>query len=206
MFSDRQEAGRELAVALDAHRRAENTIVLGIPRGGVVVAAQVAQALELPLGLAIAAKVGAPGNPEYAAGAMAVDGEVSVNPSAGYRLSDVRAMAGEARTKIAHELRIFGDAARPDVAGRTVILADDGLATGLTALTAAEWLRRAGASRVVVAVPVASRGAVETLTPHADEVIALETPERFHAVGQFYNRFGQTEDAEVIALLDAAGE
>lgn len=205
MFRDRVQAGRALGAALDRYRGQAETIVLGIPRGGVVVAAEVARALDLPLDIAVAAKVGAPGNPEYAVGAVASDGEVTPNPSSGFSAEEVRRLAGPAEAKVErYSAALRSGRPAPQLAGMTVLLVDDGLATGLTALAAVEWLRRAGASSVIVAVPVASSSAVESVGRIADEVVAIEVPAGFYAVGQFYDLFAQTEDAEVVALLDAA--
>lgn len=202
MFRDRMDAGRQLAQRLGRYREDPNALVLGIPRGGVIVAAEVARALGLSLDVALAAKVGAPGNPEYAIGAVAEDGQVTPSGVAGYSADDVDALASVARDKIADQARrLRADAGPPQVRGRTALLVDDGLATGLTAMAAADWLRRAGANKVVVAVPVAPPSAVEVMRRHADEIVAVETPEWFAAVGQFYAAFGQTEDAEVIAAL-----
>lgn len=202
MYQDRVDAGRKLAKALDAYRGDPDAVVLGIPRGGVIVAAEVARELGLPLDVALAAKVGAPGNPEYAIGAVAEDGQVTPSGVAGYSAADVSALADTAREKVASQgLRLRAGGAPLDVRGRTALLVDDGLATGLTAMAAADWLRRSGAGRVVVAVPVAPPDAVRVMRAHADEVIAVETPDWFSAVGQFYLRFGQTEDDEVATVL-----
>lgn len=227
MFADRAEAGVLLADKLGEYRAAADAadaaggadvagaaaervpllppLVLGIPRGGVVVAAEVACALGLPLDVAVAAKVGAPGNEEYAVGAVAADGVVNASPVGGYSAEEVALMAGPARQKVAHELAAFRPNLLPiALSGRTVILVDDGLATGLTALAAVDWLRRQGAGRVVVAVPVASESAARDLAAAADELVVLETPPGFSAVGEFYGRFGPTGDDEVLALLDEA--
>lgn len=205
MFDDRTDAGTQLAAALTAYQGDANAIVLGIPRGGVIVAAEVAHTLGLPLDVAVAAKIGAPGNPEYAIGAVAADGEVTASDTAGYSAEDVAALAGAARAKVAAQTAWLRAGREPlHVAGRTAILVDDGLATGLTAMAAAQWLRRAGAGRVVVAVPVAPPSTVREMRRYADEVVAVETPEWFSAVGQFYRAFGQTEDTEVLRTLDSA--
>lgn len=202
MYLDREDAGRRLTQLLRAHQDAEDVIVLGIPRGGVVVAYEVARELGLPLDIAVAAKVGAPGNPEYAIGAVAPDGQVTPNPAAGFSADEVSAMAGTAHEKVSrYSERLHAGRPEPELAGKTVLLVDDGLATGLTAMAAADWVRRSGARRVIVAVPVASSSAVEALSRHADQVIAAWVPEGFYAVGQFYERFGQTEDEEVEQLL-----
>ncbi len=202
MFADRIDAGRQLAEKLGAYRSDPNAIVIGIPRGGVIVAAEVAHALRLPLDVAVAAKVGAPGNPEYAIGAVAADGEVTTSGAAGYSSENVASLAGGARDKVRAQTALLRAERGPLVLeGRTAILVDDGLATGLTAMAAADWLRRADASRVVVAAPVAPPDTVRRMREHADEVVCVDTPSWFSAVGQFYRTFGQTEDAEVIEVL-----
>ena len=204
MFKDRVDAGTQLAERLRDYAGAADTIVLGIPRGGVVVAARVARELRLPLDIVSAAKVGAPGNSEFAVGAVAPDGEVTVNQSSGMSSAQVTAAAGPARNKIAHQLALFrGDSPDPELAGRTAIVVDDGIATGLTAISAVRYLRRRGA-KVVLAAPVASREAVVALEPEADALIVVDVPAFFGAVGQFYSAFGQTTDAEVLALLGEA--
>ena len=202
MFTDRVDAGRQLAQKLSRYDRVPNTIVLGIPRGGVVVAAEVARALSLPLDVAVAAKVGAPGNPEYAIGAVAPDGVVTTGSAFGYSAAEVTALSGPAHDKIVRYLdELRGGRPALDLGGLAVLIVDDGLATGLTALAAAEWAKRQGATRVVVAVPVASDSAVALLGKAADEVVAVAVPQGFAAVGQFYDRFVQTEDVEVKRIL-----
>lgn len=202
LFRDRQQAGRVLAEHLSEYRDAPEAVVLGIPRGGVVVAAEVARELHLPLDIAVAAKIGAPSNPEYAIGAVAPDGEVSVNPSAGISPDDVRRLAAPAHEKVQRYMSSLRGSDEPvEISGKTIILVDDGLATGLTARAAVDWLKRQGAAHVVLAVPVAPPSSVDLLSRHADEVIAVQTPEAFFAVGQFYEQFGQTEDDEVREIL-----
>lgn len=206
MFTDRADAGRRLARALEAYRGAKDAVVLGIPRGGVVVASEVASELGLPLDVVIAAKVGAPGNPEYAIGAVAPDGVVMANPDSGFALPEVQRLSGAAKAKVAEKTDAFrhGRPAEP-LGGRTVILVDDGLATGLTARAAIAYLRRQAVSRVVLAIPVASDSAVRALKPEVDELVVLDVPPGFFAVGQFYQRFDQTTDREVEALLSMVG-
>jgi predicted phosphoribosyltransferase len=202
MFADRVDAGRQLAGRLRAYERARNTVVLGIPRGGVVVAAEVAHALELPLDIVLAAKIGAPHNPEFAIGALTADGNVLANPMVGFSQSEVDQMAGEARAKIARQLDSLRGGAEPQpIQGRIAIVVDDGLATGLTARAAIHYVRRQGASRVVLAVPVASADAAMILSKEADDFVAVLTDPNFFAVGQYYAHFGQTEDDEVRELL-----
>lgn len=205
MFADRTDAGRQLAQALARFADAADTVVLGVPRGGVVVAAKVASALRLPLDVVVASKVGAPGNPEYAAGAVAPDGIVTPNERGGFAADDLTDLARPVHAKIARRLEAFrGGRSELDVSGKTAIVIDDGIATGLTMRAAVEYLRRRGASRVMVAVPVAPQDSKRMLEDSADEVIALDTPRDFWAVGQFYGHFDQTDDAEVVALLGRA--
>lgn len=207
MFADRTDAGRQLAEKLVAEGVERDAVVLGIPRGGVVVAAEVARELDLPLDVVVAAKVGAPGNSEYAIGAVSSDGEVYANPVSGFTAGEVRNYSGPALAKVHHSLAEFRAGLPPlDLEDRTAIVVDDGLATGLTALAAVEYVRRAGAARVVLAVPVAAVGSVHALETHADEVVVVEVPAGFSAVGQWYRHFGQTEDAEVSALLAEAAQ
>jgi len=202
MFKDRQDAGQQLAQRVMLAGIERDAVVLGIPRGGVVVAAEVARALDLPLDVIATAKVGAPGNPEYAIGAVAADGEVYANPVSGYTAEDTRNASGPALAKVRHLIAEFRAGLPPlSLEDRTAVVVDDGLATGLTALAAVEYIRRAGALRIVLAVPVAAPGAVPMLAQHVDEVIAIEEPVGFSAVGQLYGQFGQTDDAEVRALL-----
>jgi putative phosphoribosyl transferase len=204
VFANRAEAGIELAKRLHEYLGRSDVIVLGIPRGGVVVAAEVARALQLPLDIVSAAKVGFPGNPEFAAGAVSPDGEVTLNPQSGLSLADVVANAGPARAKIARQLSLLrGDRPDPILAGATAIVVDDGIATGLTAIAAVDYLHRQGAT-VVLAAPVASRQSVQALEAHADAVVVVEVPPSFGAVGQFYRVFGQTSDDEVLALMEEA--
>jgi putative phosphoribosyl transferase len=205
MFADRVDAGRQLAKELRAYLGAPATVVLGIPRGGVVVAAEVARELGLPLDVVFAAKVGAPTNPEYAVGAITADGELLANSDAGYDAAALDRAAGPAREKLAAQLRsLRGDRPPLDVSGLTTIVVDDGLATGLTALAAIHYLRRQGAAYVVLAVPVAAESSAGRLQHDADKFVAVDVPAGFFAVGEFYVTFGQTEDAEVRALLGAA--
>jgi putative phosphoribosyl transferase len=205
LFADRTDAGRKLGALLRAEAIPPDAVVLGIARGGVVVAAQVARELGLTLDVVVPAKVGAPGNPEYAIGAVAPDGVVVPNPESGYSAEEVARFSGPAHEKIQRSIAMFlGDGEPIGLEGQTVVIVDDGLATGLTALAAVDYVRRQGAKRIILAVPVASRSAVSALAEHADKVIAVDVPEGFMAVGQFYRHFGQTEDDEVVDLLEGA--
>ncbi|MDW8259389.1 MAG: archease, partial [Gammaproteobacteria bacterium] len=182
-------------------------IVLGLPRGGVPVAAEIARALGAPLDVLLVRKVGMPGHREYAIGAVATGDIVIREPHAeAMHLVDEatfeRLVAEERHTLRERERRFRGERPPPELRGRTVLLVDDGLATGSTMRAAVRAARRSGAQRVIVAVPIASREACALLRGEADEVIALETPADFFAVGQGYVDFDQVEDSEVIELLE----
>lgn len=201
-YEDRTDAGRRLAQRLAQYQGRDDAIVLGIPRGGVVVAYEVARELGLPMDVAVAAKVSAPGSPEYAIGAVAPDGAVTANPVSGYSLAEVQAYSAEAFDKVERYMGMLRPGrAAIDLSGLTVLLVDDGLATGLTARAAAEWVRRQGAAQIVVGVPVASPSSIGYLGEVADNVVADTVPAGFAAVGQFYRRFDQTTDDEVRTLL-----
>ena len=181
-------------------------MVLAIPRGGVPVAAEIAGALDAPLDVAVVCKVGAPGNPEFAIGALA-EGEVRILSEDTIRALGVSASAlqelvarGE-RELLERLLRYRGNCEPVALRGRTAILVDDGLATGSTALAAVESLRRRGAARVILAVPVAAPQAVRLLCGSADEVVCVEAPANLWAVGYWYEDFRPTRDEDVTALL-----
>jgi putative phosphoribosyl transferase len=206
-FADRVQAGSHLGEEL--RRRgmgSEGAVVLGIPRGGVVTAAEVARALQLPLDIALARKVGAPANPELAIGAVGPDGTAVVDEALARRVgasSEWLARAVDAeRAEVAGRQRRFRGA-RPalEVAGREVLVVDDGVATGSTAAAVGRWLHGAGASKRVLAVPVAPPQTVAQLSHVYDEVVALATPAAFFAVGEFYVDFRQVTDDEVRELL-----
>ena len=208
-FRDRTEAGRELAAALE-HLRGEDVVVLGVPRGGVTVAAEVAEALEAPLDVLMAHKLGAPFQQELAIGAV-VSGvpEPLIDREAIEALMIPEAYleheAKRQQEELERRVRLFrGDLPPRDLKGKTVVLIDDGIATGYTIRAALEGLRRSGARRLIVAVPVAPEETVEWLQALADEVVALQMPAPFYAVGAWYEDFGQVEDEEVIALLKAS--
>jgi putative phosphoribosyl transferase len=215
-FPDRAAAGRALARRLlesatlsAAQPDAQPPVVLGIPRGGVPVAAAVAQALGGVLDVMVAHKVGAPGEPELAVGAVATDGTALMEPwarEAGVTDDAAFTRAAEAELARARARELALRAGRPPVplAGRAVVLVDDGMATGATMHVAVLAAKAASAAKTIVAVPVASREAVDTLRRVADEVVAVATPPWFRAVGEWYRRFDQIDDAEVERILAAA--
>jgi putative phosphoribosyl transferase len=209
VFADRGEAGRALAAAL-GHPDPARTVVLALPRGGVPVAAEVCRQLGLPLDLVLVRKVGVPGHEELAAGAIAegpghpLVENAEVMRRVGLDRKRLRRLAGpEERELERRRARYLGDRPRPEVAGKTVILVDDGLATGATRRAAIPSARARTAARVVVAVPVGAPDTVALLRREADEVICLEMPEPFFAVGRHYARFDQVEDGEVVAILES---
>jgi putative phosphoribosyl transferase len=205
IFRDRVDAGERLAAALQRYRDAPNTVVLGIPRGGIVVAKAVAVELHLPLGICPVRKLGAPGNPELALGA--VDDETvlvfdrKLSHHIGVSEDELAHAAARQREELRAWLSALGAGALPALTGRTVILTDDGVATGYTAQAGIETVRRRGAARVVLAVPVAPPDTAEWLAPQVDDFVCLATPEPFYAVGNFFEEWPQVTDDEVRALL-----
>lgn len=208
IYEDRAHAGRALGRALSGRRAnwREPLLVLGLPRGGVPVAVEVARALDAPLDVLVVRKVGAPGNREFALGAIAQGGVVvrdSAVGAAGWCSPEAfEAQLERERIELQRREQSFREGRLPlDLRGAAAVLVDDGLATGATMLAAVRSARLAGAARVVVAVPVASREAQQRVSAEADEVIALEVPPYFMAVGEWYQDFRQVEDAEVRRLL-----
>jgi putative phosphoribosyl transferase len=213
IFEDRGTAGRALAaeVALRIPRDAGQgrPLVLALPRGGVPVAVPVAERIGADLGLVIAGKIGAPGRPESGVGAVAEDGPPVFDPTALKYLNlteeDLANTVAAVRAELARRSRRYrSDGPAPQVTGRTVVLIDDGLATGVTAHAALRWLRTRQPRRLILAVPVCSARARDRLTADADEVVCLHAPEPFHAVGRWYTDFGQLTDADVDVALTRA--
>ncbi|NUT93707.1 MAG: phosphoribosyltransferase [Saccharothrix sp.] len=203
-FADRADAGRVLARAL---RRFEWTdpLVLGLARGGVPVAHEVAAALGADLDVAVARKIGAPGRPEFGVGAVTAAGEPIFDARAlaylGVSPADLAATVEQERREARRRLDVYG-AGQHVVAGRDVLVVDDGLATGVTARAALREARAAGPRRLVLAVPVGAAEAVRDLSEVADLVVCPRERADFRSVGRFYRRFDQTTDAEVLALLE----
>lgn len=208
-FRDREEAARLLAGRL-AHLEGRRPLVLAIPRGAVPMGSILAEALGGELDVVLVHKIGAPGNPEYAVGAVSETGDVSVRPEAeleGVPRSWIDAEAARVLESLRERRRRYTPDRPPvDAAGRVVVVVDDGIATGATFEAALTLLRRQGPERLVAAVAVAPRRSLERLRPLADEVVCLDTPEPFFAVGQFFDDFRQVGDEEVLAILRASRE
>ncbi len=205
-FRDRVTAGDELASALTRFRGQPSPIVLGLPRGGVPVADRVARALGAPLDVMIVRKLGVPGCEELAMGAIASGGTRVLNAGVvaelGVSNDAVEAVAAREEIELRRRERVYrGNRPYPSLAGRTVILVDDGLATGATMRAAVRAVRSQGAARVVAAVPVGAAESLADLSSDVDEVVCLATPEPFGAIGRFYREFDAVSDAEVTRVL-----
>jgi len=212
MFQHRKEAGQRLAKALE-HLRDRDPVVLALPRGGVPVGAEVAEALGAPLDVVLVRKLGAPQQPELAAGAV-VDGQETeivynedVMEMLGIDVETMRKLADREVEKIEdRRKRYLRGGERASVEGRTAIVVDDGIATGATVRAALRGVRRRKPGHLVLAVPVAPAETVEALREEVDEVVCLETPFPFGSIGRFYRRFEQVEDDTVIEMLDRIGQ
>ena len=208
LFSDRVDAGRRLAAALRPYA-GPDVVVIGLPRGGVPVAFEVARRLGAPLDVVVVRKLGMPLQPEFAIGAVGEDGVRIIDSglvrAAGVSEQELTSIEQRARAEVDRRVRgLRGNRSRVSLTGRTVILVDDGLATGATARAACQVVRAQGAAKVVVAVPVAPAAAARSMRPDADEVVCLVTPTDFLAVGEFYLDFAQVDDHEVTDLLQRA--
>jgi predicted phosphoribosyltransferase len=202
-FVDRREAGQRLAAALE-HLRAQHPVILAAPRGGVVVAGEVARILRAPLDVVVARKLRAPGNPELAIGAVAEGNGVYLDPHAGVPPDYVEDEVAAQRLEIARRVQAYRQGrSLPDLRGRTVIVVDDGIATGATVIAALRAIRAHTPGLLVLAVPVAPPESIARIAQEADEVVCLVAPAVFYAVGQFYENFAQVDDDEVNAVLAA---
>ncbi len=226
LYRDRQDAGRQLARQLEHYADQPNTLVLGLPRGGVVPAAEVARALRAPLDIVVVRKLGLPGHEEYAMGAIAaVAGTASragqagthagspagtvrvMNPLPGLRIAPeaLAAVLQREQTELARREQLYRAGLPPlAVAGRTVLLIDDGLATGSTLHAAVQALRQQHVARLVVAVPVGACDSCARLAREVDELVCPAMPEPFHALSLYYRHFDQTPDEQVVTLLQRA--
>lgn len=201
IFKDRHDAGQQLAKNLIKYKNDPSAIVLAIPRGGVVIGYEIAKKLNLPLDIIVTKKIGAPDNPEYAIGSVNMDGDVLVDEAAVkmYNISDdyLKQQSEILKSAIKKKLiSLKGTDKLPDLADKTVLLVDDGIATGYTMKAAITFLKRKTIKKLVVAVPVAPPDTITKLEGEIDEVICLYSPIFFGAVGAFYEDFSQTEDEE----------
>ena len=208
MYLDRRDAGRRLAVELAPFLH-ERPVVVALPRGGVPVAFEVARALGAPLDILAVRKLGAPGNPELGVGAVAEDGTGVLDARSAGMVGMTEALLEETLTRESEELRRRVERYRDGrpatgVHGRVVVVVDDGLATGLTALAAVRALRKRGARGILIAVPVGSRQAVSMLAEEADRIVCLTVPERLMGVGMWYRDFAAVSDEQVVSLLGKA--
>ena len=210
LFYDRHEAGQRLAEALAFLKGRKDVVILAIPRGGVVVGYEVAKALGAPLDVYITRKIGAPYNPEFAIGAVASDGTIVLDEGTvralGISQDYIEAETARQREEIQRRLAEYcGERPPPELKGKTVVLVDDGVATGATILSALQALRKQEPGELILAVPVGPPDTIARLKKEADRVVCLDTPEPFWAIGRFYMIFDQTSDEEVVALLEELG-
>ena len=214
-FRDRQDAGRQLAKLLMKYANLEDVTVLGVPRGGVPVGFEIAVALRAPLDIFLSHKLGVPGQEELAFGAVAAgDGrflDYEIIHAAGISPAQIEQISQETRATLEERARLYrGDRPPISVQGRTVILVDDGIATGASVYAAIHALRQMNPKNLIVAVPVAPISTINwlrsSLRPDIDELVVANSPEYFYAVGQFYDHFSQTSDEEVVTLLRRAAQ
>ncbi len=211
LFRDRADAGRQLAARLEDYKGKAEVLVLALPRGGVPVAFEIATAINAPLDVMTVRKLGTPGQPELAMGAIATGGVRVMNEDVlrmcAISEEAIAAVAERELKELARREQAYrGDRERPEIAGKVVILVDDGVATGATMRAAIAALRQLAPAKIVVAVPHGAEETCETLRREADELVCLATPWPYMAVGRWYQNFTQTSDAEVARLLAAANE
>ncbi len=205
MFQDRKDAGERLARALEAYRGTPGLLVLAIPRGGTEIGYEIARYLEADFDLLICRKLPYPFNPESGFGAIAEDGTIYINPRASIPMSEAEVLEiiRQQQEEIRRRIQVLrGGRPLPSLQGRTVILTDDGIAMGSTMHAAVEMCRKAGAARIVVAVPVAGPYAVAEFSRLADDLVVLESPPNFHAVAQVYRNWYDVSDEEVLAIME----
>lgn len=205
-FEDRTDAGQRMVPMLEEYRGAAATLVLGLPRGGVVVAFEIAKALKLPFDVWVTRKIGAPLNPELAIGSVDSDGNLLLDKNTAklYEVSDryIREEVASEKEEIRRRYLLYrGAEGAPAVSGKTVLVVDDGVATGYTMMAALQSVKTGGAAAIVCVIPVAPPRVMRKLDQMSDRVVCLSTPSYFGAVGEFYRNFDQVTDEEVIEYL-----
>lgn len=206
LFKDRRDAGKQLAAKLEKFKAQKDVLVLGLARGGMVTASEVAVGLHVPLNVVVVRKIGAPGNEELALGAIAEHGEGVFNEHLigvlGVSSDYIKKEVERQKALLKNRLELYrGKTPAPDLKGKTVILVDDGIATGASMLVAIKSMREAKVKKIVLAVPVAAPDSLRKIAKEVDEAVCLYSPVFFEAVGAFYRQFDQTSDEEVIQLL-----
>jgi len=205
VFKDRFDAAHQLVVKLEKYK-GKNAIILAVPRGGLQIGSVLAEELGLPLDVALTKKIGAPGNPEYAIGAVSLTGEV-LEDVEGIPDDYIQQEIKEIRKSLKERYKAYtGRAKPPSLKGKIAIITDDGIATGRTLLATIEMIRKENPDKIVIAVPVGPKDSIRTMQDHADEVICLFTPSPFFAIGMFYQNFDQVDDEEAIRLLKEANK
>ncbi len=210
-FEDRKDAGERMVAMLEEYRQAADTLVLGLPRGGVAVAFEVAARLKLPMDVWVTRKIGAPFNPELAIGSVDSDGNLLLDEDTArlYEVSDryIREEVEAQKEEIKRRYKEYrGVESAPDVSGKTVLVVDDGVATGYTMMAALQSVRAGGAATVVCVIPVAPPQVMRKLDQLSDRVVCFSTPSYFGAVGEFYRNFDQVSDKGVIEYIKQARE
>jgi putative phosphoribosyl transferase len=208
IFQNRQDAGRKLAEKLKEYKDKPDTIIVALPRGGVVLGYEIAKELNLPLDIVVPRKISAPGNPEFACGAISESGEYISNPEAGsipkeHLDKEILKEKEEAGRRLKLYRPQMGDR---DFKDKAVILVDDGIATGLTMQAGVNTLKEMGTKEIIIAVPVSAHDSYQRICRSADKCISLDLPPFFGAVGQFYEEFDQTSDDEVVGLMNKANQ
>ncbi len=207
-FVDRKDGGKQLAQLLSDYKNQPNGIVIGLPRGGVVTAAEVAKELHLPLDIVVPRKIGAPFHEELAIGAVTQDGDVVWNEDIikhyNFSPDDVGAIIEKERAESARRVALYRHGKSPlNLTNKTVILVDDGIATGATIRAAVSFIKKHGAQKIIVAAPIAAADACAEIAHDVDEVVAVIQPKHFGGISAFYQKFDQTSDREVMELLAA---
>lgn len=203
IFKDRQDAGKKLAKALAKYKNAPKTIVLALPRGGVVVGYEIAKTLNLPLDIVVPRKIGAPGNPEYAIGAITETGDAIMNDIEAREVNKdwLKLEMDKEKQEAQRRLKTYRPGPPPQLAGKIVIVVDDGIATGYTMRAAIASVKSREPAKIIVAVPHGDRNSLEIIRQEVDEVVVLYEPTAYLAVGAHYEEFSQTSDEEVIKLI-----